>query len=545
MAQSEPSTPAFQQGILSSGLAGGAGLLLAIALLKFGTPSVLEGRVSTPANLLQAIFAPWPIVFGYVLLGGLAIVAVIVLLGRGANAGRSSIPGWIFWMPLVWFAWQLVAAMDTVSAELTQPTVLHLAAVTLWFYVGVLILGRLRSLELFQAALLFGFCCMLWSGVEQRFSGLEQMRDYFYAGHDVQLVSDESAREGRMRNGARSDAVRVIVIKESGADQLRVVIVDSDGRELANRAEPEYPDRAEDFLELKAATAGLWGKESLAREEQRIVMDLANAIADEPLYAFGYTTKLASNRIWATMFYPNALAGAIVLLLPWLLSSVWRMSVGRFETSARCTLVGLLAAPSLACVFWSGSKTGILLVLAQGLAAMSRLPIAGKVKIAIGSVVLIGGLAGFFILFSGYFIAGATSLGARADYWKAAVETFKENPMTGTGPGTFMIPYGQKKADDAEMARLSHNDYLEQASDSGLIGFVSFSVFIWASLILLYRKSKRVKDWQFFLIWLGLAGWSLQVGMEFSLYIPALSWPAFLMFGLLWGRSEPVNAVDK
>jgi hypothetical protein len=116
MAQSEPSMPASQPGILSSGLAGGAGLLLAIALLKFGTPSVLEGQVSTPANFLQAIFAPWPIVFGYVLLGGLAIVAVIVLLGRGANAGRSSIPGWIFWMPLVWFAWQLVAAMDTVSA---------------------------------------------------------------------------------------------------------------------------------------------------------------------------------------------------------------------------------------------------------------------------------------------------------------------------------------------------------------------------------------------------------------------------------------------
>ena len=478
------------------------------------------------------------------MLAGLALFAAVARPGREVGGDRAAVPGWILWMPLAWFAWQLVASADTVSSELTRPTILHFAAVTLWFYLGALVLGRVVDLGLFRLALLAGFCCMLWSGVEQHFSGLEKTRDYFYAGHDVQLLSEERGVGARMQSEARSDAIRIVVVKEAGTGLLRVIIVDSQGRELANRAERAFPARASEFSGLKTATAGLWEKESLTREEKKTVMDLANAIADEPLYAAGYTGKLASDRIWATMFYPNALAGSIILLLPYLLLAVWRMSADRFETSARWLLVGLLAAPALCCVYWSGSKTGMLIVLAQGVTAMSRLSIPRKIKLAIGGAILIGGLAGFFIVFSSYFSAGARSLGARADYWRAATETFIENPMTGSGPGTFMIPYGQKKAPDSEMARLTHNDYLEQASDSGIVGFAAFSIFIGASLISLYRKSRRVRDWEFFLIWLGLGGWSLQIGMEFSLYIPALSWPAFLLFGLLWGRSESVNGMD-
>lgn len=545
MAGHNQPTRVSPEGSLPSLFAGAAGALLAISLLKFGTPSVLEQQVSAPTNLLQAVFSQWPIVIGYVLLAGLAVFAAFIWLGRGAGAAPATIPTWILWLPLGWFAWQLVASADTVSADLTRPTVLHFGAVTLWFYIGALVLGRVRQTGLFRLTILFGFCCVLWSGVEQRFSGIEQMRDYFYAGHDVQLLSDERASATRIRDDVRSDAVRIMVIKETGTGRLRVIVVDNMGRELANRAETEFPDRATEFSELRAVSADLWKKESLTRDEKKSIMDLANSIADEPLYASGYTVKLASDRIWATMFYPNALAGSIVLLLPWLLFAVWQMSAGRFETSARWLLVGLLAAPALGCVFWSGSKTGMLLILAQGVAAMSRLTIPRKLKLAMGAAILICGLAGFFILFSNYFSSGARSLGARADYWRAAAETFKENPMTGSGPGTFMIPYGQKKSPDSEMARLAHNDYLEQASDSGIIGFAAFSVFIWASLILLYRKSHRAGNWEFFLIWLGLAGWALQIGMEFSLYIPALSWSAFLMFGLLWGRLEPVNGIDK
>ena len=49
-----------------------------------------------------------------------------------------------------------------------------------------------------------------------------------------------------------------------------------------------------------------------------------------------------------------------------------------------------------------------------------------------------------------------------------------------------------------------------------------------------------------FAIWLGAAGLAVQELVEFSLYIPALAWPFFLMLGWLWGvtgRPAPPNTL--
>jgi O-antigen ligase len=113
------------------------------------------------------------------------------------------------------------------------------------------------------------------------------------------------------------------------------------------------------------------------------------------------------------------------------------------------------------------------------------------------------------------------------------VQTAKTHPVFGTGPGTFSIPYKHLKAPEAEMAKLAHNDYLEQATDSGMVGFLAFSGFTWGSMALLYRGCQR-NGWFLLLIWIGLLGWCLQAFIEFGLYIPALAWPVFLLFGVLW-----------
>jgi len=88
------------------------------------------------------------------------------------------------------------------------------------------------------------------------------------------------------------------------------------------------------------------------------------------------------------------------------------------------------------------------------------------------------------------------------------------------------------------MAQLVHNDYLEQASDSGLVGCVTYIGFIVGSMLALARKPQIWTNEELFLAWLGLLGWSLQSFVEFLLYIPALAWPAFTFFGLLWARSS-------
>ena len=205
--------------------------------------------------------------------------------------------------------------------------------------------------------------------------------------------------------------------------------------------------------------------------------------------------------------------------------------------------------------------------------------------------VLLAGLIGFFWRHAVFFQKGATSVSARFDYWRAALQTAADRPFFGTGPGTFAIPYEKIKKPESEMSRMVHNDYLEQASDSGVVGFLSYAFLIVGGLTWSLRAPRRLprrsggvagfpprsprqsgaaagplsrtqsfsdkdqhtnegnrdsqtgwhrflspcEDWLRFSVWLGLLGWSLQSLLEFSLYIPALAWLAFTLLGWLLG----------
>ncbi|MBI5802405.1 MAG: O-antigen ligase family protein [Verrucomicrobia bacterium] len=251
----------------------------------------------------------------------------------------------------------------------------------------------------------------------------------------------------------------------------------------------------------------------------------------------GFTTnpdllpKLAKDRIMGTLVYPNALAGVVLLLLPGALLTVWSAS-GGLQNVTRGVLVGLVAYMGLACLFWSGSKAGWLIALVVGAVALLNLPWAKTLKVGLVVVVGAGGLAGFAWKYQSYFAGGARSVNARFDYWSVAGQTALNRPLLGSGPGTFYAVYRQAKRPDAEMARLAHNDYLQQASDSGAVGLLAFGGFIWASLAALYWITRS--DWTLFASWLGLLGWALQSFVEFGLYIPALAWTAFFLFGWLW-----------
>jgi O-antigen ligase len=261
-----------------------------------------------------------------------------------------------------------------------------------------------------------------------------------------------------------------------------------------------------------------------------------------------YIKRISSERIFSTLLYPNAFAGALLLLLPASLAALWQLRK-LFTAGARWFLIGAVGTAGLACLYWSGSKGGWLLMLALGLAALLRVPFSRRLKLALVLGVLLIGLAGFFWRHAGFFQKGATSVSARFDYWRAAAQTVREKPVFGTGPGTFAIAYQKVKRPESEMARLVHNDYLEQASDSGVPGFVAYAVFIGAALAWSFPRAGGARsagsdDWQTFAVWLGLLGWGLQGFVEFGLYLPALAWPAFTLLGWLLGRKRPVRGLD-
>ena len=83
------------------------------------------------------------------------------------------------------------------------------------------------------------------------------------------------------------------------------------------------------------------------------------------------------------------------------------------------------------------------------------------------------------------------------------------------------------------MARLTHNDYLEQFSDSGIIGGLSYALWIALLLATLARRVWGSSTPVVFAVGVGLLGFFLQGVSEFGLYVPALAWTAFALAGAL------------
>lgn len=423
----QPSTPS--QGQRDYALF--VGLFLAFTLFKVGNPVILDHRFTPPQDAHQWLIFVFPSRWAMAVLVPLAVIG-LALFGRF----RPSAPRWMVWLPLVWFGWQCLSALQTVDRQLTAQTLPHLGACALCFYLGLLVLGQMPRPQWFLWGLAVGLGLLLVAGLQQHFGGLEETRQWIYTKVGVENLTPEMKK------------------------------------------------------------------------------------------------KLASNRIFSQLVYPNAFAGAILLLLPLSLVWVWQMGE-RLAIATQWLLTLLLAGTGLGCLYWTGSKGGWLVALAMALAALFHLHWSRRAKFSVAVAVVVLGLAGFAWKYQGYFAKGATSLGARFDYWDAAWKTAVDKPWFGSGPGTFQIVHAQLKRPESEMARLAHNDYLEQASDSGWVGFLAYLA-LWAgSLTFLYRKS--VGNKLAFAVWLGLAGWAVQETAEFGLYIPALAWPAFLLLGWLGG----------
>jgi hypothetical protein len=262
-------------------------------------------------------------------------------------------------------------------------------------------------------------------------------------------------------------------------------------------------------------------------------MDLANP---------AIIAKYDKGRVHGTLVYPNALAGIVLLLLPAAVVLIWQ-STRKLRRATWLAAVGLAVFLGVAGLFWSGSKSGWLIALAMGVFWLCRLKWPRRMKWMVVLALVAGGLIIFALRFQTYFAKGATSVGARFDYWHAAARVTAEHPAFGSGPGTFQRPYAVLKRSDAEMARLVHNDYLEQFSDSGLVGGISYAAWIGLLLWTLGRRVWTAADWLPFAIFTGLLGWFIQGFIEFSLFVPALAWTAFTLSGCLLNWTA--NQVDK
>ncbi len=240
-----------------------------------------------------------------------------------------------------------------------------------------------------------------------------------------------------------------------------------------------------------------------------------------------FLAKVSSDRVYGTLVYPNTLAGVILLIAPPALVVIWQAGIKMPLRIGVVVGIGLIA---IACLYWSGSKSGWLIALLQlGLAGALSKPMTRGRWWLIALLVL--GLAAFAGTHRGYFERGATSLGARLDYWQSAVQTLAKNPLLGSGPGTFAHEYQRNKRPEAEPTKMVHNDFLQQGSDSGIVGMATYLGWILGGLVLVLRTCGR--DTLVFATWLGLMAVMFQSCVEFGWYVPAIAWPTTFLLGWL------------
>ena len=252
-----------------------------------------------------------------------------------------------------------------------------------------------------------------------------------------------------------------------------------------------------------------------------------------------FASRVYSNAIFSTFFYPNALAGYLIIAIPFVASLLF---LPLADSLAICygTYLGVLLAASVAWGFFSPlSYRPLLLVylFAAAIALLSGLALAEKKRsrlwlnlCALPLVILPlwalsltasegAWLALFFsvlvtplLLWGKYRLASVIGLvvlalvvvavladmvpagmrdsaGARVDYWRAALGMWRENPVRGLGPGGFAGAYARFRAPGSEEGRMPHNIYLGLASEMGAIGLAAF-ICLWVSCVRELVKSR-------------------------------------------------------
>ena len=503
------------------------GLFLGLCIWKFGDPVILDRIIGAPATLQDFLEDSWPTHWANWILPPLvAWGALLVFRGgvgskskiqnpksdRGSaeasgkpqskfrvsgsasgQAGTPPLPSkWLWLLPLVWLAWQLVSATQTVAAGLTAATLWQFGGCVACYFLGIFVFGRGQLVRWLLVGVLAAFTFCLMRAVDQRL--FEYPQNY------------QALVEGERTGWTNFPPATTLAMKGEG------VILTTNGMDVANPA---------------------------------------------------ILAKFLNGRVCGTLVYPNALAEIILLLWPVSLA----LAVGatrQLRPSVRYAAMALTVFLGGAAFFWTGSKLGWLLGIGLIGIVLLRQDWPKKLKLTAGAAVLVLGLGIFAVRFHHYFVAGATSAGARFDYWRAAVQITATHPAFGTGPGTFGQPYSRIKSPDSEMARLTHNDYLEQFCDSGFVGGLAYTAWILLALILLAMKvwpkpvlqkearsrnrteapdaeaqtgGSALDDALRFALFLGLLGWFAQGLGEFGLYVPGLAWTAFALLGCLIGRN--------
>ncbi len=257
------------------------------------------------------------------------------------------------------------------------------------------------------------------------------------------------------------------------------------------------------FVSVYAIYQYYWGLE----ETRKFVFENIR----KGIFSPDFLTRLSTNRSFSTFVYPNALAGYLVILIPFTLSLFWKLKKRWRYYYLIIPLIQIFA------LILTKSKGGILsLFFSSFLILWLFLHRRGKIySFILLSVILL-------TLFSSSFVrkTAIDSMNVRISYWKASMRMIKAKPLTGFGPGCFGRVFPLFKVPGREDTQMAHNNYFQVFSEGGVFYLILFISFFYLSLKKLSSSKDKILTRG---IQCGIFAFLIHSLVDFDFYIPGIT----------------------
>jgi hypothetical protein len=301
-----------------------------------------------------------------------------------------------------------------------------------------------------------------------------------------------------------------------------------------------------------------------------------------PLYS-----RLFSQAVFSTFFFPNALAGYLVIMIP-LAGALFVFEKRRVLIIAVLSYLAIAFAAAIAYGFYADIVTkgyllnGLYLVVAVLLAgvvlsaklgsgrwlnifclplvivplwalsltaseaawlalfcavAISTPLLMGKRKASLIIILLLLVLA-MIVLYENL-IPGSLkdSMEVRYGYWGAACKMWREQPLYGIGQGMFPHGYARLRSAASEEGRMAHSIYLHFAAEMGIAGLAAFA-FLWISFLLSAGTRARGDSPLCFAVFISVCAFLLHGVVGVSISVPGTVLTLWVLAGLSVGSNR-------
>jgi O-antigen ligase len=216
------------------------------------------------------------------------------------------------------------------------------------------------------------------------------------------------------------------------------------------------------------------------------------------------------SRPFATIGNPVALGVVLIMIIPFVVVDLFQTKSSNGKIITSCFLILILFT-----LFITGSRGPWLGLIAASFVLLFfyRKSLFHLKFISLKSITvfILGiGLLFYFLIDWSYLSERFTydvSIRQRLMYFKTAIEMIRDNPIFGTGFESYRLMYpSYRPIEDTIIVgwdttpTMVHNDYLQAATDNGIIALVLFLFFVGSLILFLYKKINLNSEFQHILV---------------------------------------------